>query len=92
MAPYEKVVTVGGVEVPNPRIREEFSNEMIKMKERVREAFTPRLDPDTPEANLLIHAADNYDHNEETWEIVRQYAETDLRDVIRNSNQSTSVE
>ncbi len=86
MAPYEKVVTVGGVEVPNPRIREGFSNEMIKMKERVREAFTPRLDPDTPEANLLIHAADNYDHNKETWEIVRQYAETELIDVIRQSN------
>jgi hypothetical protein len=86
MAAYEKVVTVGGVEVPNPRIREGFSNEMIQMKERVREAFTPRLDPDTPEANLLIHAADNYDHNEETWEIVRQYTETDLIDMIRQSN------
>jgi len=82
MAPYEKVITVGGVEVPDPRIREGFSNEMIKMKERVRETFTPRLDPDTPEANLLIHAADNYDHNEETWEIVRQYTETDLHDEI----------
>lgn len=86
MAPYEKVVTVGGVEVPNPRIREGFSNEMIKMKERVRETFTPRLDPDTPEANLLIHAADNYGHNEETWEIVRQYADVELIDVIRHSN------
>ncbi|GAB3705865.1 hypothetical protein [Halorubrum pallidum] len=84
MAPYEKVITIGGVEVPNPRIREGFSNEMIKMKERVREKFTPRLDPDSPEANLLIHAADNYDHNRETWEIVRQYTETDLRDMIRN--------
>jgi len=86
MAPYEKVITVGGVEVPDPRIREGFSNEMIKMKERVRETFTPRLDPDTPEANLLIHAADNYDHNCETWEIVREYTETDLREVIRNPN------
>ena len=86
MAPYDKIVTIGGVEVPNPRIREGFSNEMIQMKERVRETFTPRLDPDTPNANLLIHAADNYDHNEETWEIVREYAETDLREIIRNSN------
>jgi hypothetical protein len=92
MAPYEKVITVGGIEIPDPRIREGFSNEVIKMKERVRETFTPQLDPDTPEANLLIHAADNYDHNCETWEIVGQYSETDLRDVIRNPNESASVE
>lgn len=73
MADYPKVVTVGALEVPNPRIREGFSNEMIQFKERVREQFTPKILTDNPSANLLIHSTDNFDHNRETWEIIEQH-------------------
>lgn len=72
MADYSKVVTVGALEVPNPRIREGFSNEMIQLKERIREQFTPKILTDNPSANLIIHATDNYDHNRETWDIIEQ--------------------
>lgn len=73
MADYPKVVTVGALEVPNPRIREGFSNEMIQFKERVREQFTPKILSDNPSANLLIHATDNFDHNRETWDVINMY-------------------
>jgi len=72
MDDYEKTVLVGAVEVPDPRIREGFSNEMIQMKERVREQFTPKILTENPSANLLIHATDNYEHSHETWNILEE--------------------
>jgi len=73
---YEKTIRVVGYEVPDPRIREGFSNEVLQMKERVREKFTPRIVTDNPSANLIIHSTDNYDHNKETWEIIEEYSRT----------------
>lgn len=75
---YEKTIRVVGYEVPDPRIREGFSNEVLQMKERVREAFTPRIVTDNPSANLIIHSTDNYDHNKETWEIIEEYSHTPI--------------
>ncbi len=72
MDDYKKTVLVGAVEVPDPRIREGFSNEMIQMKERVREQFTPKILTENPSANLLIHATDNYEHSHETWNILEE--------------------
>lgn len=73
---YEKTIRVVGYEVPDPRIREGFSNEVLQMKERVREKFTPDIVTDNPSANLIIHSTDNYDHNKETWETIEEYSHT----------------
>ena len=78
---YEKTIRVVGYEVPDPRIREGFSNEVLQMKERVRETFTPRIVTDNPSANLIIHSTDNYDHNKETWEIIEEYAGSKIDEV-----------
>ncbi len=73
MEPYEKNVTIIGIEVPDPRIRGGFSNEVIQMKERIREHFTPKILTDNPSANLIIHATDNYEHNKKTWKVIDEY-------------------
>ncbi len=73
MDSYDKTVRVIGIEVPNPRIRDGFSNEVLQMKERIRERFTPKILTDNSSANLIIHATDNYDHSRETWEIIENY-------------------
>ena len=73
MQEYEKVVRVAGIEVPDPRIREGYSNEMIQVKERIRERFTPQILADNPSANLVIHATDNFQHNRETWTIIDRH-------------------
>ncbi len=75
---YDKTVSVIGVEVPDPRIRDGFSNEILQMKERVRENFTPKILTDNPSANLIIHATDNYAHSKETWEIIEAYSSEPL--------------
>ncbi len=77
MDSYDKTVRVIGIEVPNPRIRDGFSNEVLQMKERIRERFTPKILTDNPSANLIIHATDNYDHSRETWEIIANYDDND---------------
>ncbi len=73
MEPYEKHVKIVGIEVPDPRIRGGFSNEVIQMKERIREHFTPKILTDNPSANLIIHATDNYEHNKKTWKVIDEY-------------------
>jgi len=76
MADYEKEVRVVGVEIPNPEIREGFAAEMFRLKEGIREQFTPKILAENPSENLLIHAADNFEHNRETWNIIEQFAPT----------------
>ncbi len=78
MAEYDKIITVVGIEVPDPRIRDGFSNEVLQMKERVRAEFTPKILTDNPSANLIIHATDNYAHSKETWDAVEAYGATPI--------------
>lgn len=73
MADYPKNLMIIALEVPNPRIREGFSNEVLQVKERVRERFTPKILENDSSANLIIHSTDDYDHNKETWETIDTY-------------------
>lgn len=74
MAEYPKHMMLLGIEVPNPRIREGFSNEVLQMKERVRGEFTPMILDGHSSANLIIHSTDNYDHSKETWATIEEYS------------------
>lgn len=83
MDDYQKAITVAGIEVATPRIREGIANEVIQLKERVREEFTPRILTDNPSANLLIHGGDNFVHNRETWAVIERYSDDDIRSALQ---------
>jgi len=75
---YNKKVVVGAVELETPRIREGKSHEMNEIKEHVREEFTPKIIPDNPSANIIMHSTDNFIHNRTTLDVVESYLQDSI--------------
>jgi len=73
-AEFEKVVMIGGIEIPNPQIREHRSITMQRTKEKVREEFRNKRSIENSTKTPTIHSSDNFAHSKFTWDVIEKYS------------------